>query len=114
SNIEVQVAADSSDSALRALVRRLRPAQGTVDGFPEPPWSEPCALFAFPTRKGLDAPLPELSAIFAIAFYLSDLVRYHPNVIAGDSETTDPWLLDTFRPAGPGKFARLGVSLVLV
>src|SRR5205085_1093478 len=99
---------------LIAIVARLRPQLSTTNDVKEAGFSRQWNETIFPhALDGDKSPLPELSSIFAIQFYMSDIVRYHPNILSDDSTSTDPWVLDTFNRTGPAKFARLALSYLV-
>lgn len=48
------------------------------------------------TADGLSLPLNEMIACYAIMFFLSSLVRYHPDYIDTIAESSDAWLIESF------------------
>jgi YaaC-like protein len=114
SNSVLDVSPDqrTADSTLRALVRRLRACLSSTGDFQEANWSIAWTTYALPYALGNHPPLPEMSALFAVAFYLSDIVRYHPDIIADDSTSTDSWVLGSFSRSGPAKFAQLALDFL--
>ena len=110
SNVDAPAA---DDPVLRKLVRRLRPSLSSGE-YKEQGWPTPWRVVQLPYRlPGGKPPLPEMSTIYAVSFYLADIVRYHPNILADDSTSTDPWVLESFARSGPAKFARLALNYLM-
>lgn len=59
---------------------------------------------------GAAPPLPEMSTILAVSFYLSHIVRYRPYQFESALSGTDSWIITTFTRSGPTKFVRLALN----
>ncbi len=66
-----------------------------------------------PWKPRTGAPLPEMAAIYAMAFYLSDVVRYRPHLYDNSVITNDQWVLNTFGRVAARKFAQLALNLIM-
>jgi len=43
----------------------------------------------------------ELVASYAVMYFLSSLVRYHPDYLDAIGESTDAWLIESFAKSAP-------------
>ncbi|MEK7994195.1 MAG: YaaC family protein [Planctomycetota bacterium] len=58
-------------------------------------------------------PMNELVAAYAVMYFLSSLVRYHPAYLDKIGETPDAWLIESFAKSAPLTLLRHLTSLVL-
>jgi hypothetical protein len=65
------------------------------------------------------SPMNEAMAIYTIMYFLSSLVRYHPDYLDQISESTESWLIESFTKSAPLALLRymtcyvLGYTLVM-
>ena len=62
---------------------------------------------------GSDIPMNEFIASYAIMFFLSSLVRYHPDYMDAIGESSDAWLIESFAKSAPLFLLRYLVAGVL-
>jgi hypothetical protein len=76
-------------------------------------------VLSLPYAGQTPVPMNELAASYAIMFFLSGLVRYHPDYMDGISDSDDAWLVESFVKAAPITMLKqfiprvLGISLVM-
>ena len=58
-------------------------------------------------------PMDEVAASYAVMFFLSSLVRYHPDYMDRIGESSDAWLIESFTKSAPLNILRALVSLIL-
>src|SRR5207247_5773906 len=94
------------------VLRQLRPQLGS--------FTQPLSLGQL-RRRFLElygrvrgaAPLPEMGAAFAVAYYLSDIVRYNPYFFEASVTENDQWLLSTLSRVYPRVFAGLAMNVLV-
>lgn len=58
-------------------------------------------------------PINELTAVYAVMYFLSSIVRYHPDYMDKIAESVDAWLIESFAKAAPLTLLRYLTSSVL-
>jgi hypothetical protein len=58
-------------------------------------------------------PMSEMLATYAAVFFLSELVRYHPDVLDDVAEMRDAWLVESFVRSVPSHMLRMMLPVVL-
>jgi hypothetical protein len=53
------------------------------------------------TNANAPVPMTELVAAYAVMYFLSHLVRYHPEYMDHIGETSDAWLIESFAKSAP-------------
>jgi len=76
--------------------------------------------FGMPYATGTGShPMSELAAAYAVMYFLSSLVRYHPDYMDRIAESTDAWLIESFVKSAPLLLLRqmvaasLGYTLII-
>ncbi len=62
---------------------------------------------------GLSLPMNEAIASYAIMFFLSSLVRYHPEYMDSIAESSDAWIIESFAKSAPLAMLRYMTANVL-
>jgi hypothetical protein len=65
------------------------------------------------TANPTQIPITEVLAIYAIMFYLSNLVRYRPDYLEALLNTKPAWLIENFVTSTPETFLRIMVSKII-
>ena len=58
-------------------------------------------------------PMNELAASYAVMYFLSSVVRYHPDYMDYIGESTDAWLIESFAKSAPLSLLRQLVAAAL-
>jgi hypothetical protein len=59
-----------------------------------------CLSLPYSTPQGA-IPMNELAASYAVMYFLSSMVRYHPDYMDRISESSDAWLVESFVKSAP-------------